>query len=121
MATIHHVQYLLLPLYHRVDRVLSNITHLILKLCSSGCSFTDDQGGYKTGQHGKIEIIQKINHDGEVNRARYMPQNPFIIATKTIVRHLFALHVSFFLDAYECSPDTNRRLFYLHLSCSFMI
>ena len=25
-----------------------------------------------------------MNHDGEVNRARYMPQNPTIIATKTI-------------------------------------
>lgn len=32
---------------------------------------------------GKIEIEIKINHEGEVNRARYMPQNPFIIATKT--------------------------------------
>ncbi|VDI10543.1 histone-binding protein RBBP4 [Mytilus galloprovincialis] len=31
---------------------------------------------------GKIEI--KINHKGEVNRARYMPQNPCIIATKTL-------------------------------------
>lgn len=25
----------------------------------------------------------KINHEGEVNRARYMPQNPSVIATKT--------------------------------------
>ena len=33
---------------------------------------------------GKIEIRQKLNHDGEVNRARYMPQNPNMIATKTI-------------------------------------
>lgn len=32
---------------------------------------------------GKIEIEIKINHEGEVNRARYMPQNPYIIATKT--------------------------------------
>ena len=32
---------------------------------------------------GKIEIDIKINHDGEVNRARYMPQNAFIIGTKT--------------------------------------
>jgi len=47
--------------------------------------YPDEQGGYKSGQQGKVEIIQKINHDGEVNRARYMPQNPFIIATKTIV------------------------------------
>ncbi|XP_066445389.1 histone-binding protein RBBP7-like [Eleutherodactylus coqui] len=32
---------------------------------------------------GKIETKIKINHEGEVNRARYMPQNPCIIATKT--------------------------------------
>uniref|UniRef100_A0A452FUP8 Histone-binding protein RBBP4-like N-terminal domain-containing protein n=1 Tax=Capra hircus TaxID=9925 RepID=A0A452FUP8_CAPHI len=32
---------------------------------------------------GKIEIEIKINHEGEVNRAHYMPQNPCIIATKT--------------------------------------
>nr|VZI41988.1 unnamed protein product [Spirometra erinaceieuropaei] len=32
---------------------------------------------------GKLEITMKINHEGEVNRARYMPQNPDVIATKT--------------------------------------
>lgn len=32
----------------------------------------------------KINIVQKINHQGEVNRARYMPQSPNIIATKTV-------------------------------------
>ena len=32
---------------------------------------------------GKIEDQIKIVHEGEVNRARYMPQNPNIIATKT--------------------------------------
>ncbi|PAV75050.1 hypothetical protein WR25_06374 [Diploscapter pachys] len=32
---------------------------------------------------GKIDCEIKINHDGEVNRARYMPQNPVIIATKS--------------------------------------
>lgn len=52
---------------------------------------SDEQGGYKSGQQGKIEIIQKINHEGEVNRARYMPQNPFIIATKTIVRSFISV------------------------------
>lgn len=39
------------------------------------------------GSFGSVSgIIQneiKINHEGEVNRARYMPQNPYIIATKT--------------------------------------
>ena len=32
---------------------------------------------------GKIEIEIKISHEGEVNSACYMPQNPCIIATKT--------------------------------------
>jgi histone-binding protein RBBP4 len=50
-------------------------------------------GGYGSVSD-KIEIVCKINHDGEVNRfgleatnsisrARYMPQKPNIIATKT--------------------------------------
>ncbi|KAM7470400.1 hypothetical protein LguiA_008583 [Lonicera macranthoides] len=42
-----------------------------------------DFGGFGCA-NGKVQIIQQINHDGEVNRARYMPQNPFIIATKTV-------------------------------------
>jgi len=41
-----------------------------------------EYGGYG-GASGKVEIIQQINHDGEVNRARYMPQNPNLIATKS--------------------------------------
>lgn len=40
-------------------------------------------GGFGSSA-GKVHIIQQMNHDGEVNRARYMPQNPFIIATKTV-------------------------------------
>ena len=32
----------------------------------------------------KVEIEQKINHSGEVNRARYMPQKYSVIATKTV-------------------------------------
>ncbi|VDI39872.1 Hypothetical predicted protein [Mytilus galloprovincialis] len=44
-------------------------------------SHYDKFGGFGSVS-GKIEI--KINHKGEVNRARYMPQNPCIIATKTL-------------------------------------
>ena len=33
-------------------------------------------------QMGKIEIRMKIRHDGEVNRARYMPQNHFLVASR---------------------------------------
>lgn len=31
---------------------------------------------------GKIEIKLKVKHEGEVNRARYMPQNHFMVASK---------------------------------------
>ena len=41
-----------------------------------------EAGGFG-GTNSKIEITQKINHEGEVNRARYMPQNPYLIATKS--------------------------------------
>lgn len=47
---------------------------------------TNEIGGYGGGASNKkveikFNIIQKIDHPGEVNRARYMPQNPDIIAT----------------------------------------
>ncbi|CAK5264467.1 unnamed protein product [Mycena citricolor] len=48
----------------------------------------DDQrgelGGHTLPPTPRIQIIQKINHEGEVNRARYMPQNPDLIATKAV-------------------------------------
>nr|QKY15247.1 nucleosome remodeling factor (CAF1) [Polytomella parva] len=40
-------------------------------------------GGFGSS-YGKVQVITQINHDGEINRARYMPQERFIIATKTI-------------------------------------
>lgn len=41
-------------------------------------------GGHTIPAAPRIQIIQKINHAGEVNRARYMPQNPDLIATKAV-------------------------------------
>ena len=40
--------------------------------------------GSHTKSPARIRVKQTINHDGEVNRARYMPQNPDLIATKTV-------------------------------------
>lgn len=56
-----------------------------------------------------MQIIQQINHDGEVNRARYMPQNPFIIATKTVSAEVYVFDYSKHpskppLDG-ACNPD----------------
>ena len=59
--------------WHRVLLALSSFAINIL--------FTEF-GGFGSVS-GKIEIEIKINHEGEVNRAHYMPQNPCIIATKT--------------------------------------
>ena len=63
---------------------------------------------------GKIEIEIKINHEGEVNRARYMPQNPCVIATKTpssdVLVFDYTKHPSRPDPSGECHPD----LRYLH-------
>mmetsp|Transcript_181 Transcript_181/g.576 ORF Transcript_181/g.576 Transcript_181/m.576 type:complete len:425 (+) Transcript_181:177-1451(+) len=53
-----------------------------------------EQGGIGGGPQSKIEVIQRINHDGEVNRARYMPQNPAMIATKTISAEVLVFDTS---------------------------
>ena len=58
---------------------------------------------------GKIEIEIKINHEGEVNRARYMPQNPCVIATKTpssdVLVFDYTKHPSRPDPSGECHPD----------------
>jgi histone-binding protein RBBP4 len=38
--------------------------------------------GHASSNVGKIEIRMKVKHEGEVNRARYMPQNHFFVATR---------------------------------------
>ena len=49
----------------------------------------DDERGELGGHtlpasQARINVVQKINHQNEVNRARYMPQNPDLIATKAV-------------------------------------
>jgi histone-binding protein RBBP4 len=56
-----------------------------------------------------VQIVQQINHDGEVNRARYMPQNSFVIATKTVSAEVYVFDYSKHpskppLDG-ACNPD----------------
>jgi histone-binding protein RBBP4 len=42
----------------------------------------DEVGGHGNAKRPfDFKIVQKINHPGEVNKARYQPQNPDIIAT----------------------------------------
>ena len=42
-----------------------------------------EYGGYGAGDC-KFNVVHRIPHEGDVNRARYMPQNPDLIATKTV-------------------------------------
>lgn len=53
----------------------------------------NEVGGFG-GAHGKVQVVQQINHDGEVNRARYMPQDPFVIATKTVSAEVYVFDYS---------------------------
>lgn len=41
----------------------------------------EEIGGYGGGAECRLQIQQKMVHEGEVNKARYMPQKPDLIAT----------------------------------------
>jgi len=49
--------------------------------------YDDERGelGAHSASDPKIKVVQSIPHPGEVNRARYMPQKPDLIATKTVM------------------------------------
>jgi histone-binding protein RBBP4 len=53
-------------------------------------------GGFGHGNSnvGKIEIKMKVKHEGEVNRARYMPQNHFIVASRGPTPEVFIFDLS---------------------------
>jgi len=61
---------------------------------------------------GKIDVEIKMNHDGEVNRARYMPQNPVLLATKSPSSEVFIFdytkHPSIPTDTI-CKPQLRLR------------
>lgn len=57
----------------------------------------DDERGQVGGfgaASAKVQIVHQINHEREVHRARYMPQNPFLIATKTVSEHVYVFDVT---------------------------
>ncbi|KAL2532613.1 Histone-binding protein MSI1 [Abeliophyllum distichum] len=81
--------------------------------CRFGISFSPPFFSFLFPIFSEVQIIQQINHDGEVNRARYMPQNPFIIATKTVSAEVYVFDYSKHpskppLDG-ACNPDLRLR------------
>lgn len=65
-------------------------------------------GGFGAS-NGRIQIVQQINHEGEVNRARACPQNHFLIATKTVSSEVYVFdyskHPSKPAGDGQCKPD----------------
>ncbi|CAI9104755.1 OLC1v1003502C1 [Oldenlandia corymbosa var. corymbosa] len=56
----------------------------------------------------KVEIVQKVHVDGEVNRARCVPQNPSIIAAKTSSSEVYVFNFANQLGNEgegSCNPD----------------
>lgn len=80
-----------------------------------------DYGGFYFPS-GKLEISMKINHEGEVNRARYMPQNPDIIATKTpsgdVLIFEYPRHPAKSSPDRGCQPDLRLKVNLGHLDWS---
>jgi len=73
--------------------------------------FCAEIGAY-TATEPRVRITQSINHTGEVNRARYMPQNADLIATKTVMGEVFVFdrtkHPSQPSNT-DCKPDITLR------------
>ena len=72
--------------------------------------FDEDKGelGGFGGLTGKLNVTIRINHDGEVNRARYMPQEPLVIATKTVSSSVLVFDVTKHPsqpEGTECKPQ----------------
>lgn len=69
--------------------------------------YDEDRGevGGFGGAAGRVHVVQQINHEGEVNRARAMPQNPFLIATKTVSAEVYVFDYS----RHPSKPDPGGR------------
>ncbi|RSH93356.1 Histone acetyltransferase type B subunit 2 [Saitozyma podzolica] len=65
--------------------------------------------GSHTKSPARIRVKQTIHHEHEVNRARYMPQNPDLIATKTRMGDVLIFdrtkHETKAPEGQKCRPD----------------
>lgn len=82
--------------------------------CKNGVAYYESGNGGGSGgsgsilQYGNVEerikVIQKIYHPSEVNRARYMPQNPSIIASKGTESQVYVFDIT----KHPSEPDSKR-------------
>jgi len=102
---------------HTSGDEVNNLIIASIKLPSDNANFdgvkydTDknEYGGYSTGgNYGQFEVDVVMNHEGEVNRARYCPHNPSVIATKSpspdVLLYDYVKHPSKPVDN-KCSPQ----------------
>ncbi|KAG6619945.1 histone-binding protein rbbp4 [Phytophthora cinnamomi] len=69
---------------------------------------TQELGDYNNAVQRKVKTSLRINHDGEVNRARCMPSDEFIVATKTPRAEVHVFDISKRKSEPEdssCDPD----------------
>lgn len=63
-------------------------------------------GAYGAGENGRVDVAKKVCHDGEVNRARAMPQGTGgVVATKTITAEVLVWD----LDRHPAVPPAGDR------------
>lgn len=77
---------------------------------TDGRAYDDDKGevGGFGAAGGRVAVTQCIPHDGEVNRARAMPHNPFLVATKTVSSEVYVFDYTKHPSKPEggkCNPD----------------
>ena len=76
---------------------------------NSGNNNNSNSNNNSSSVSDKIQIKIKINHNGEVNKARYMPQQSNLIATKTITSEVYIFditkHASKPTNDGKCNPD----------------
>lgn len=93
---------------------LSKEKEFSMSKCINGVAYYESEDGGGSGgssgvlQYGTVEerikVIQKIYHPSEVNRARYMPQNPSIIATKGTESQVYVFDIT----KHPSEPDAKR-------------
>jgi histone-binding protein RBBP4 len=83
------------------DVIEDTQSHRNGKQASSNDSTEEGTYGQRSA---KVSIIQRITHPTEVHRARYMPHNPNLIATKTATANVLVFDRS----KHPSTPDDNK-------------
>lgn len=101
---------------HTNDDQQNHLLIASVQLPNKEANFDDSQYDSDKGEFGgygyvsgKIEIDVRINHSGEVNKARYCPQHPYVIATKSPCSKVYVFdytkHPSTPSSDGECKPE----------------